>query len=319
MLLVSAVVLSARSARAEQTPRIFPLTASAPLAPELTAAPEALTEALVLLLSGVTTDRSLGEFGQKLRCDVTVSTCLDAVARALQTGQLVYGTVTAAPGGKIKVKLVRFDSAQEGSELHQRTFTLTAKTPKRLGKQLAKVAAKMFDREPPAEPARPARIQDLEPPPTETIDTTDSDGDGDGSGDSRGRGDAGASEEVTSASRRAGGVTGGTWVMIGGGAALAAGGGGLLLSTLSLRAQVQTAPRATMTDLLRLQQIERAGRLRTQVGMTLTVAGGAVLAAGVVRAVLQRRGNDSDPRERSLALVPVEGGGAALVFSGGLR
>jgi hypothetical protein len=33
MLLVSAVVLSARSARAEQTPRIFPLSASAPLAP----------------------------------------------------------------------------------------------------------------------------------------------------------------------------------------------------------------------------------------------------------------------------------------------
>lgn len=317
MLLVSAVVLSARSARAEQTPRIFPLTASAPLAPELTAAPEALTDALVLLLSGVTTDRSLGEFGQKLRCDVTVSTCLDAVARALQTGQLVYGTVAAAPGGKIKVKLVRFDSAEEGSELHQRTFTLTAKTPKRLGKQLAKVAAQMFGREPPAEPARPTRIEDLEPPPTETIDTTDGDSDGDGDGSSRG--DAGASQGVASVSRRAGGVTGGTWVMIGGGAALAAGGGGLLLSTLSLRAQVQTAPRNTMTDLLRLQQLERAGRLRTQIGMTLTVAGGAVLAAGVVRAVLQRRGNDPDPRERSLALVPVEGGGAALVFSGGLR
>lgn len=329
-LLASAVVLAVAPApaRADSAPRIFPLEATSPLPPNLADAAEGLTDALVALLDGVTTDRSLADFGKKLRCDIEVSTCLDAVARSLVTTQLVYGTFEAAPGGKLKVKLVRFDSAPQGSEMFRRTITLTAQTPKRLGKQLGQLAAVMFDmpapvepvgtpsglgprteertepvdRTEPREPREPAEPREPTPPPGETIVLDDP---------------------------PAGRITKGTWGLIGGGALGAAVGAGFLLSTGSLERLVATAPRETVADFRRLTEIERAGRIRTQVGGTLLVVGGAVLATGIVRAVLQRGagggGESSDARdgkgslERSLSLVPVEGGGAAIVLFGGLR
>jgi hypothetical protein len=308
VLLASAVVLSARSARADGTPRIFPLAATTPLAPELADAPAALTDALVALLGGVTTDRSLDAFASRLRCEIEISTCLDAVARALVTRQLVYGTLAAAPGGKLKVRLVRFDSANTGSELFQRTFTLTARTPTRLGKQLARAAAPMFDRRPPEETA-PAPGEEPDPE-LEIIDTTDTD-----TIDTTSEEPAPAPAPGT---RTGGQITPSTWAILGAGAALAAGGGGFLLAARGLRDDHATAPRATVTDLQQLALYERAYKLRTQIGVTLLVAGGAAVAAGVVRAVVQRRGGETESARPALALVPVEGG-AALVLSGGLR
>jgi hypothetical protein len=309
VLLVLALAWSASPARADGTPRIFPLVVSAPLAPELTDAPTALTDALAELLDGVTTDRSLDEFGKKLRCDVEMTPCLDAVARALVTSRLVYGTVVSTTGGKIKVKLVRFDSAKEGSEMHQRTFTLTAKTPRRLGKQLARSAAKMFDRAPPEEAVQPAPSEDRDPTPSETIVVPDEE-----------QGTATGLTGPTPAEAPArGGITGGTWALLGGGALGVAVGAGLVVSARGLAEDAAAAPRATVDDFRRLTEIERAGKLRTQVGGVLLVAGGASLAVGVVRAYMQRGGGQkTESLERSIALVPVEGG-AAVVFSGGLR
>ncbi len=308
VLLASAIVLSARSARADDTPRIFPLIPSSPLPAAQAGAPAALTDALVALLEGVTTDRSLDEFGKKLRCDIEVSACLDAVARSLVTGQLVYGTITAAPGSKLKVKLVRFDSAKTGSAMHQRTFTLTAQTPKRLGKQLARLAAEMFDRQPAVDVDEPEPT----PPPTrdiETIDVTEPDPDP----------DPAPPEDAPAAGR----ITGSTWGILGGGAVGVAAGAGFLFSARGLRGTLEAAPRETVDDFRRLTAIERAGRIRTQVGGALLVTGGAALAVGAVRAILQRRGGGgggggSESLERSVALMPIEGG-AAIVFSGGLR
>jgi hypothetical protein len=305
-LLASAVVLSASAARADDTPRIFPLVPTAPLPPELAGAPSALTDALVELLGGVTTDRALEDFGKKLRCDIEVSSCLDAIARALVTGRLVYGTVAPAPEGKLKVKLVRFDSAKAGSELYQRTFTLTARTPKRLGKQLARSAAQMFDRATPAdaaarpEPAakpgeKPADGRDAKPADvratetstetgTETIDVTE-----DGPETPEGAREPAPRSRVDGKPAH-GRITGTTWGLIGGGALGVAVGAGFLISAHGLADQLTVAPHDTPADFLRLTEIERAGRIRTQVGATLLVAGGAALAVGAVRAYLQYRG-----------------------------
>ncbi len=333
VLLVSAVVLSASPARADGTPRIFPLVPTAPLAPELAEAPEALTGALATLLDGVTTERSLEDFGKKLRCDIEMSTCLDAVARALVTSRLVYGTVAPTGDGKIKVKLVRFDSAKAGSELHQRTFTLTARTPKRLGKQLARAAAQMFDRQPPAEEVvQPARLERPAPrvepkraePKRAEPDFTDEapeDPEVKLIEDPAPAADGERSDGERSGGERSGGrITGSTWTIIGGGALGVAVGGGFLLAARGLRGELERAPRETATDFRRLLEIERAGRIRSQVGGTLLVAGSVALAVGAVRAYLQHGGGrKSESMERSVAIVPVEGGGAALVFSGGLR
>lgn len=332
MLLVSALVLAASPARADDTPRIFPLIPTGQLAPELTDAPTAITDALAALLGGVTTDRSLEDFGKQLRCDVEQAPCLDAVARALVTSRLVYGTLAPGAGGKIKVKLMRFDSTKAGSELHQRTFTLTARTPKRLGKQLAKSAAQMFELEPPAEEvARPARLEQRSAPRGEeklvergaeearAEETDDSDEVTLIEGPELTAGGERAGGERAGGERAGGRITKSTWGLIGGGALGVAVGGGFLIAARSLAGDLQRAPRETVTDFQRILQIERAGRIRTTVGGTLMVAGGVVLAVGAVRAYLQHGGRKTESMERSLALVPVQGGGAALVLSGGLR
>lgn len=335
VLFASALLVAASPAQAEDAPRVFPLIATSPLPPEQSGAADALTAALADLLDGEALDATLEDIARRLRCDVETSSCLDAIARSLKTSQIVYGTFAAAPERKLKVKLVRFDSSKSGSELHTRTFVLTARTPKRLGKQLARSAAQMFDRavqeadpdvqqdrralgastkpakpeprdakerteptertEPkertePTEPTEPGPL-DVQPPGTNDLST-----------------DAPAS----------GGITKTTWGLIGGGAVGGAVGIGFLLSARSLQSDLAAAPRKTTLDFQRLTQIERAGRIRTQIGGALTIAGGAVLAVGVVRAVIQRGGR-STSLERSIALVPVEGGGAAVLFSGGLR
>jgi hypothetical protein len=329
VLLVSAVVLAASPARASDTPRIFPLVPTTPLAPELADAPAALTDALAALLDGVTTDRSLEDFGKKLRCNVEMTPCLDAVARALVTSRLVYGTVVPAADGKIKVKLVRFDSTKAGSELHQRTFTLTARTPKRLGKQLARSAAQMFELQPPTEEVvrggkkRGEETGDEEPEVT-LIEGPEPAASGERAGGERAGSERAGGEraggERAGGERAGGGITNATWGLIGGGALGVAVGGGFLLAARSLEGDLQRAPRETVTDFQRIVQIERAGRIRATVGGTLMVAGGVALAVGAVRAYLQHGGGrKSESMERSLALVPVEGGGAALVLSGGLR
>jgi hypothetical protein len=97
-------------------------------------------------------------------------------------------------------------------------------------------------------------------------------------------------------------------------------GGGFLIAARSLRGELDRAPRETVADFRRLLDIERAGRIRSQVGGTLMVAGSVALVAGAVRAYLQHGGGrKSESMERSVAIVPVMGGGAALVLSGGLR
>ncbi len=332
-LLATAGVLSARPAHADGAPQVFPLVVTSRLPTELNGTPEALTSALVTLLDGEIPDRSLEAFGKKLRCDIEISTCLDRVARSLGTNQLVYGSLLITVDGKVKVKLVRFNSARTGSELYQRTFTLSASTPRRLGKQLVRASAKkMFGREvteegaptppaptptppaptptPPAPTPTPAPAPTTEPTepaeptePTPPIITTSK--------------EPGSTPAQTADKPPGGRITNGTWALIGSGALLAAGGSGFLYSASDLRDQIRTAPRATVDDLRRLTDLERAHKLRDQIGLGLAVGGGALLAVGVMRAIAQR---DSAPQESSpaLSLVPVSGG-AAVVFSGNLR
>ena len=293
-------MLSARSAHADNRPQIFPLVVTSRLPPELNGTPEALTSALATMLDGEISDRSLEAVGKTLRCDIEIATCLDRVARSLATKQLVYGTLLITVDGKVRVKLVRFDSAKSGSELYQRTFVLSASTPKRLGKQLARASAKMFGREvrelrevaaptppeppTPAEPTTPAEpITPAEPtPPIIT------------SPEQPESAPAGSSEEPSG-----GRITMGTYALIGSGALIAAGGAGFLYSAYDLRDQIRAAPRATPDDLSRLADLEDTALLRDRIGTALAVGGGAVLVVGVMRALAQR---DSGPGVEAGAL-----------------
>jgi hypothetical protein len=346
-LLATAGMIPARSAHADSPPQVFPLVVTSRLPSELNGTPEALTSALVTLLDGEVPDRSLEELGKKLRCDIEISTCLDRIARSLATNQLVFGTLLITVDGKVRVKLVRFDSAKVGSEMFQRTFMLSARTPRQLGKQLARAAAKMFGREvteerepitpapppttpapPPTTPEPPAPSPTTTEPPAPSPTTTEPPAPSPTTTEPptpteptppviTTATDPGSTPAQTADKPTGGRITKGTWALIGGGALIAAGGGGFLYSARDLRDQIRAAPRVTDDDLRRLSDLQDDSILRDRIGTALAVGGGLVVAVGVMRAMAQRDSGQKES-EPKLSLVPVSGG-AAVVFSGDLR
>ncbi|HWO21748.1 MAG TPA: hypothetical protein VNO30_23425 [Kofleriaceae bacterium] len=323
-------------------PKVFPLIVTSRLPSELTGTPEALTNALATLLGGEITERPLEELGKALRCDIEISTCLDRVARSLATNQLVYGTLLVTVDGKVRVKLVRFDSAKGGSEMFQRTFMLSAKTPRKLGKQLARAAGKMFGREvtEPKEPIAPAQPPAPPPPspppptppkpaePTESAEPSEPSEPSEESEQTPAPAPAPVipppTEPKPEPARTAddpsrGQITKGTWAIIGAGAAIAAGGSGLLYWARDLRDQSRTASLEMPDDPSRAADLEDRAKLRDRLGTALAMSGGVILVVGVMRGFAQRdRDHQSAKPSPSLSLVPVSGG-AAVVFSGNLR
>jgi len=178
----------------------------------------------------------------------------------------------------VRVTLTRFD---RGSAPQQRTFALAARTTDELAQALVRAASPLLDLAAPEPSAPPVA----------------------------------APRETAPAAPR---VTTGTWLVIGGGATLAVVGAGFLWSAYSLRNEVESAPMRSDADFLRLRELERRGTTRAYTGDVLVAVGGAVIAAGVIRAVVQRSSRRADSRAPSITIAPITGG-AAVVVSLGLR
>ena len=89
----------------------------------------------------------------------------------------------------------------------------------------------------------------------------------------------------------------------------AAGGIVMLASAQSIKRDVQNAPTETIQDIQRLRALEDKGAQRTLIGNVLLIGGGVALAAGVVRAVLQRKATTTAAPEVPIVQpVPTEGG-----------
>jgi hypothetical protein len=178
----------------------------------------------------------------------------------------------------VRVTLTRFD---RGSAPQRRAFELAARTTDELATALVRAASPLLDLAAP-EPSAPPVVAPREavPPKPE--------------------------------------VTTGTWLVIGSGATLAVVGAGFLGSAYSLRSEVENAPMHSDADFLRLRELERRGTTRAYTGDVLVAVGGAVVAAGVIRAVIQRSSGRTDSRAPRIAIAPITGG-AAVVVSLGLR
>jgi len=102
--------------------------------------------------------------------------------------------------------------------------------------------------------------------------------------------------------------------LIGGGAAVTLVGAGFLVSANSLKDQVNRAPTNTYDDLHYLASLERAGKLRTEIGAALMVGGAAFSAYGIYRLLTE---NKEASHERAAVHVIPERGGASVTLTVG--
>jgi hypothetical protein len=100
------------------------------------------------------------------------------------------------------------------------------------------------------------------------------------------------------------------WVLMGSGVALAAAGGGFLYMAKKKQDDVDGAPIHDADDFERLVDLEDKGDRYTKIGQGLLIGGGAVLATGVVWALVRRASGSEETAEPSMAVqaAPLDGG-----------
>ncbi len=106
------------------------------------------------------------------------------------------------------------------------------------------------------------------------------------------------------------------WVLMGTGVALAGAGGGFLFMAKKKQDDVDGAPIHDADDFERLVDLEDKGDRYTKIGQGLLIGGGAVLATGVVWALVRRASGAAEESEPSMALqaAPLDDG-VAFAFS----
>ena len=244
--LATVVLVATTATAAADDTKVFPLTGQT-LPPALANAPEAMTDALATSISGTVASVPIEDAAAVSDCDPDTTACLEKIAKQLGVKRLVFGTVSGAPAGKVRVVLTRFDV---GPARQQRTYTLDGGTARELADELARVTGELFDR-PAAAPVVP--VEPKPPPPDET-----------------------PSRPTLS-----------TWIMIGIGAAVTGVGAGYLVSASNLRDEYDAAPDDTLEDIQHLMDLEATGNSRVKIGRVLVIGGGIVMAAGIVRAIYQ--------------------------------
>ena len=275
-IIVCALVAVSSTAYADKRAQVFPLSGSG-LPDKLATAPAKLTKALATSINAVVASVPIEDAAGLLECDPENSTCLAAVAKSLGVERLVFGTVNHE-GGKLKVTLTRFDV---GPDRQQQTFNLAGGTPDQLATELVKASAALF--------GGVTIEEDPTPDPTP------------GPGPDKPVEDKGVPGKITT----------GTWALVGGGAVFAAAGVVMLVSAQSIKRDVQNAPTDTLDDIRRLRALEDKGVQRTLIGNVMLIGGGAALAAGVVRAIIQRKSTVVD--DPIVQPVPTEGGAVIML------
>jgi hypothetical protein len=105
------------------------------------------------------------------------------------------------------------------------------------------------------------------------------------------------------------------WVLMGTGVALAGAGGGFLFMAKKKQDDVDGAPIHNADDFERLVDLEDKGDRYTKIGQGLLIGGGAVLATGVVWALVRRASGSEETDEPSIAVqaAPLDGGAGFVV------
>lgn len=278
ILICALVAISSPAAAEDKRAQVFPLSASG-MPDKLATAPAKVTKALAQSIGAVVASVPIEDAAGLLECDPEASTCLAAVAKSLGVERLVFGSISYHAGGKYKVTLTRFDV---GPDRQQQTFELSGGTADQLASELVKASSSLFggvtiEEDPTPDPTKP----DPEPTPKDrSVPGT---------------------------------ITTGTWALVGGGAVLAAGGTVMLVSAQSIKRDVQNAPTDSLDDIRRLRALEDKGVQRTLIGNVLLIGGGVALAAGVIRAVIQRKSSTTVADDPIVQPVPTEGGAMIML------
>ena len=253
---------------------------------DLRTAPAELTRVFARSLEAEPMMPTIEEAAQILECELETKSCLESIARTAKTSKIMFGRVVKTDDGVV-VKLTTFELGDAASE---KSFSLEGDTVDALADALTQKLDKPRRVPPPPpiqdDPEAPPTKQDPLPPTPTDVD-----------------------QPVA-----AGKISKGSWALIIGGGAATLAGGGFLLSANQLRGDLRKLPTDTLADIRRLQSVERAGKLRTQVGGALMLAGGAVMTVGIVRAAIQRR---EPSTEKPMIDVVPERGGASILFTVG--
>ncbi len=279
-IIVSALVAIASPAAADKRAQVFPLSGSG-LPDKLATAPTTLTKAVATAISGTVASVPIEDAAGLLECDPENSTCLAAVAKSLGVERLVFGTISYHAGGKLKVTLTRFDV---GPDRQQQTFELAGGTAEQLATELVKASTPLFggvviEEDPRTPPTGPGPERPIEDKPVP------------------------------------GRITTGTWALVGGGVVLAVSGVVMLASAQSIKRDVQNAPTDSLDDIRRLRALEDKGVQRTLIGNVLLIGGGAALAVGVVRAVIQRKATRAAAVDDPIVQPVLTEGGAMIMLT----
>lgn len=279
-LVAALVMLAAATARAEST-KMFPLAGTGDT-------PKEMTHAIARVLHGDVATVSIEDAAGLLACDATETECLEAVARSVSATRIAYGSLRTTPDG-VEVTLVWLDKTGR----HEHAFALAGATTEDLVSDLVDQAREVFDgkkRKPPT-----SRLEPTFDPPSPRPET------------------APVGDPPPEHPTASGGPTTGTWAILISGLGVTCVGAGFLVAANSLRGEVNSAPTETSEDFDHLLALENAGRLRTEIGAGLMIAGGVTTAIGVVRMVIQKQ--RATAREHSRIQVKPESGGASVVLS----
>jgi hypothetical protein len=316
-LLTALLVVTAASPAWAQSPtKVFPLTGKR-LPRQYTKAPEVLARAIAKTAGGEVATTKIEEVAQSLDCDIDTDSCLDSIMKTMRARRIVFGTIVAKADGGATVRLTWFDGTAneqrinlEGEDSEALAESLVygltdgaRNAPPKPRVPLSKpsdrterVTERLTER--PTEPTEKPRAKE------ETIDKPV---------EKPRRDDKEIDLGLPPPPAEKSGTDTLTIGLIAGGAAATLVGAGFLVSANSLKDEVNHAPTATYDDLVYLQSLEHAGKLRMGIGFGLIAAGVGTGAVGVWRLLSHHEPTRS---ERALTFVP-ERGGASVVWTMG--
>ena len=270
-----------------------------------------LARAIAKTAGGEVATSKIEEIAQSLDCDIDTDSCLDSIMKNVRARRIVFGTIVAKADGGATVRLTWFDGTANEQKL-----TLEGEDSEALAESLVyglTDGARNAPQKPRVPLSKPSdQTERLTERPTEK--PRDNDDPLDKPVEKPRRGDNEIDLGLPPPPAEKSGTDTLTIGLIAGGAAATLVGAGFLVSANSLKDEVSHAPTATYDDLVYLQSLEHAGKLRTGIGFGLIAAGIGTGAVGVWRLLSH---HEPSRTERALSFVP-ERGGASVVWTMGL-
>jgi hypothetical protein len=209
-------------------------------------------------------------------CSEETPECFKQLADSLKVNEVVIGDVSPSPdGGSVIITLKHF----ENGEIHEKSLTISAGSIDDMVKRVAREVPRLMVSGGETSETPPDRIPTTEPQEQPAAPP--------------------APEQDRERPGRIGAVP---WVLMGTGVALAAAGGGFLFMAKKKQDDVDGAPIHDADDFERLVDLEDKGDRYTRIGQGLLIGGGALVATGVVWALIRRASGSDDSTEPSLAI-----------------